>query len=344
MRFLCALFLTLGFQLAYGQDIHFTLHQMTPLAFNPAHTGAFYGSYRLSGLYRDQYRSVAGKGAFSTPTFSVDAPILKGFKETDWVGVGLFFYTDRSGDAGLTQQTIKLSGAYHLALNKEGSSVLSISYQAGPTQRFIKNPTNLVFGDQLESPGGQTMEMGFLDKSDKKGFTDHVGGLRYSNKFNKTDEFSIGVAAGKFGQPDWSVLTSGGIYKLNPRLHVQVGMSTLLAEKMRFSPNITYQKIMSSAQSTLVAQGHLDYLFNEEKQVTLKGGLGYRSGAGFGDAIQVMFGTDIKEFRLMFGYDINVSKLSGASGASGGFEISAQYIGRIYKRPNPDPIIFCPRF
>jgi hypothetical protein len=76
----------------------------------------------------------------------------------------------------------------------------------------------------------------------------------------------------------------------------------------------------------------------------LKGGLGYRSGAGFGDAIQLMFGTDIKAFRIMFGYDVNVSRLSGASGASGGFEVAAQYTGIIYKRPKPDPIIFCPRF
>ena len=115
MRFVCALFLTLGFQLVYCQDIHFTLHQMTPLAFNPANTGAFYGSYRLSGLYRDQYRSVAGNAAYMTPTFSVDAPILKGFKETDWLAVGLFFYSDKSGDAGLTQSTFKVSAAYHLS-------------------------------------------------------------------------------------------------------------------------------------------------------------------------------------------------------------------------------------
>jgi type IX secretion system PorP/SprF family membrane protein len=344
MRFVCALFLTLVFQLVHSQDIHFSLHQMTPLAFNPAHTGAFPGSYRLSVLYRDQYRSVAGKGAYSTPTFSVDAPILKGFKETDWVGVGLFFYTDRSGDAGLTQQSFKVSAAYHLALNKKGSSVLTVAYQTGPVQRFIKNPSDLTFEDGLII-GGTSAEIGnVLDKQSKKGFLDHVGGLRFSSRFNETDEFNISVAAGKFGKPDWSVLTSGGNYRLDPRIHAQIGYSTLMSDKMRFSPNISYQRIMSSPNSTLVAQGHLDYLFNEEKRVVLKGGLGYRSGAGFGDAIQVMFGTDIKEFRVMFAYDVNVSRLSGASGASGGFELSAQYIGIIYKRPNPDPIIFCPRF
>ena len=343
MRFVCTLFLTLGFQLVNSQDIHFTLHQMTPLAFNPANTGAFYGSYRASILYRDQYRSVAGKGAYSTPTFSLDAPVIRGFKETDWVGVGLYFYTDRSGDAGLTQQTFKFSAAYHLSLNKEGSSILSISYQTGPVQRFVKNAANLIFEDQLLS-NGSTTESGFLDKNGKKGFLDHVGGLRFTSKFNKTDEFHIGVAAAKFGKPDWSVLSSGGNYRLDPRIHVELGLSSLMSEKIRFMPNVTYQRIMGSAASTLVAQGMFDYLFNEAKNIVLKGGLGYRSGAGFGDAIQVMFGTDIKEFRIMFGYDVNVSRLSGASGASGGFELSAQYIGKIYKRPKPDPIIFCPRF
>src|SRR5688572_30870019 len=129
LRCVCALFLAFSFQLVRSQEIHFTLHQMTPLAFNPANTGNFFGSYRLSGLYRDQYRSVAGKAAFMTPTFSVDAPILKGFKETDWVAVGLFFYSDKSGDAGLTQSTFKVSAAYHLALNKAGSNVITFAYQ-----------------------------------------------------------------------------------------------------------------------------------------------------------------------------------------------------------------------
>ncbi len=312
---------------------------MTPLAFNPANTGAFYGSYRVSGLYRDQYRSVIGKAAYTTPTFSVDVPVIRGFKETDWVGVGLFFYTDKSGTAGITQSSFKVSAAYHLALNKEGSQVLSIAYQTGSVQREIKDPTKLIFEDFLIS-GTETMES---IEMMKKGFLDHVGGLRYSSKLNKTDEFNIGVAAGKFGKPDFS-LASGGNYRLDPRIHGQVGFSTAMSDKVRFSPNITYQKILSSPQSTLVVQGHFDYLYNEAKQIILKGGIGYRSGSGIGDAVQIMLGADIKEIRVMLGYDVNISRLSSASGGSGGFELAAQYIGKIFKRPKPDPIIFCPRF
>ena len=168
--------------------------------------------------------------------------------------------------------------------------------------------------------------------------------MRFTSKFNKTDEFHIGVAAAKFGKPDWSVLSSGGNYRLDPRIHVELGLSSLMSEKIRFMPNVTYQRIMGSAASTLVAQGMFDYLFNEEKRVVLKAGLGYRSGAGFGDALQVMVGTDIRDIRVLFGYDVNISPLSAASGSLGGFELSAQYIGRIYKRPKPDPVIFCPRF
>ena len=127
LRLLNALILLLLLSSAKSQDIHFALQQMTPLAFNPANTGAFYGSYRLSGLYRDQYRSVVGAAAYMTPTFSVDVPVIRGFKKTDWVGVGMFFYTDKSGTGGLTQQSFKISAAYHWAINKKGNSILSIA-------------------------------------------------------------------------------------------------------------------------------------------------------------------------------------------------------------------------
>ena len=330
--------------LVKSQDIHFTLHGMTPLAFNPANTGGFLSSYRWSGLYRDQYRKVSGAGAYMTPTFSIDAPIIKGFREKDWVGIGLFFYTDKSGDAGLTQSTYKLSAAYHLALNKKGNSVLAIAYQFGGVNRMIKNINKLTFGDQLET--GQTSQDLSLILADDKGKTvsDHVGGLKFTSKYNKTDEFSIGVAAGKFGKPDWSLLTMGGQYQLNPRIHAQIGMSTLMSDKVRFSPSISYQKIMKGPENTLVVQGMVDYLYDKAKNTVMIGGIGYRSGANIGDAIQIMLGLYIKDIKAMLGYDLNISNLSGASGSQGAFELAAQYIGKVYKRPKPDPIIFCPRF
>ncbi len=321
-----------------GQDIHFTLHPLTPLAFNPARTGDFYGTYRISGLYRDQYRSVAGAGAYSTPTFSIDANVLRGFWDNDWVSVGLFFYTDRSGTAGLTVQTFKVSAAYHKSLNKAGTTTLSFAYQTGAVQRFIKNPSKLVFEDITED--FSTVK----GKDQKEGYLDHVGGLKLTSKYNKTDEFFIGLAANRFGNPNWSVLQTGGTYQLKPKVYAHAGLSTVMSDRIRFSPNVSFQKIMARPEQTFVLQGMIDYLYDPTKNIILYGGLGYRSGAGIGDALQVMLGAYYKEVKVMIGYDANISSLSNASGSFGGFEIAAQYIGRVYKRPNPDPIIFCPRF
>ncbi|HJW29598.1 MAG TPA: PorP/SprF family type IX secretion system membrane protein [Saprospiraceae bacterium] len=346
---LTAFCVLLSCTIANSQDIHFTLHQMTPLAFNPANTGGFYGTYRISGLYRDQYRSVTGAGAYTTPTFSVDLPIIKGFRDKDWVGVGLFFYNDKSGDAGLTQSAYKISAAYHLALNKKGSTVLAVGYQTGAVGRRIKDQTKLVFEDELSILNGMPNQSADLNliNVDKKGqsFTDQVGGLKLTSKYNKTDEFSIGVALGKIGRPNWSLVKGGGgNYRLDPRLHVQAGMSMLMSKTIRLSPVLSYQRIMKGSQSTFVAQAMVDYLYNEAKNVILMGGLGYRSGQGFGDAIQIMAGAYIKDVKVLLGYDLNVSSLSVASLNQGGLELSAQYIGKVYKRPKPDPVIFCPRF
>lgn len=345
-RLLLSLILACTLGLAGAQDIHFTLHHMTPLAFNPANTGGFYGSYRISGLYRDQYRSIAQNGAFVTPTFSIDAPIIRGFREKDWVGVGIFFYADQSGTAGLSVNAYKLSAAYHFALTKKGNSILTLGYQTGGVQRRIKNISALQFEDGLLiGMPDQSMDLSLINPDEKgKNFLDHVGGLKLTSKFNKTDEFSIGVAAGKFGRPDWSLLTSGGNFRVDPRLHVQVGMSSLVSDKIRFSPSVSYQKILKGAANTLVVQGLVDYLFSEEKRITMKGGLGYRSGANIGDAVQLMLGADVKDIRVMIAYDFTISSLSRAGGTQGAFELAAQYLGRIYKRPKPDPIIFCPRF
>jgi type IX secretion system PorP/SprF family membrane protein len=325
-----------------AQDVHFTLHPMAPLAFNPANTGNFYGTYRLSGLYRDQYRTVSGKGAYMTPTFSIDLPVLRGFRKKDWVGVGMFFFSDRSGDAGLTVSTLKISAAYHFALNKTGNTYLSVAYQTGSLQRQIKNFQDLQFEDGLVS-GGSSIDLGFIDQM-KKGFLDHIGGLKLTSKFNKTDEWYVGAAMGKFGRPNWSLLTQGSSYQVEPRMYLHGGFSTVMTDRVRLSPNITYQKIMDAPENTLVVQGVVDYLFDPAKNLVLIGGLGYRTGAGIGDALQIMAGAVVKDVRVMLGYDVNISSLAEASGSVGALELSAQYIGRIYKRPKPDPVIFCPRF
>ena len=74
-----------------AQDIHFTQFYLTPLNTNPAYTGAFEGTFRLSGIYRDQFAGVLNSNPFRTPSFGVDAPLIKGLGKRDWIGVGGVF-------------------------------------------------------------------------------------------------------------------------------------------------------------------------------------------------------------------------------------------------------------
>ena len=100
-----------------AQDIHYSLYNMSPLTLNPAHTGAYNGTYRIGGIYRDQYRSITSQ-QFSTPMIYIDAPIATlGKKQLHWLGIGGMFYQDNAGLAALKTNSFQLSAALHLALD-----------------------------------------------------------------------------------------------------------------------------------------------------------------------------------------------------------------------------------
>jgi hypothetical protein len=55
-----------------AQDKHFTQFYAAPLALNPALTGALDGKYRVSTIYRDQWRKVLDE---PIKTFAVGADL-----------------------------------------------------------------------------------------------------------------------------------------------------------------------------------------------------------------------------------------------------------------------------
>ena len=72
---------------------------------------------------------------------------------------------------------------------------------------------------------------------------------------------------------------------------------------------------------------------------TLRAGPGLR----LGDAAQIMIGGDYQDLRVGLSYDLNISPLSEVSNFQGGFELAAQYIIKIYKKPKISPAILCPQ-
>ena len=52
-----------------AQDIHFSQYYASPLTLNPALTGKFNGLWRVTGIYRDQFRNSVSQNsmAYMTP-------------------------------------------------------------------------------------------------------------------------------------------------------------------------------------------------------------------------------------------------------------------------------------
>jgi type IX secretion system PorP/SprF family membrane protein len=327
----------------FAQDYHFTQFYMSPMTLNPAQTGQFSGTARIGGIYRDQYGSVI-KDQFSTPSAYVDAPIIRGFRKKDWVGVGAAFVSDKAGAAALTRTTFALSGAYHLALDKKGNTYLSVGGQYGIESRGI-NRDRLQMEDHLLTgkPVNQSNDYNKIrGGEDEPSFADINGGVQLTAKLNKKMDVNIGYAMYHIGRSNYSLISGsqGGGFARMPRRSVIHGrFNVAMNDKITISPTFLYQT-MAGADEIMV-QGLASYLFNEKKGITLQAGLSYR----LADALNIspIVGMRYKDLHVGLAYDINTGSLADVS-ARGGFELAVNYIIKIYKPSVNKPRILCPRF
>ncbi len=328
-----------------AQDRHFTHFRMAPLTLNPALTGAFHGTYRISGVYRGQWTSVTNfGGGYLTPHVSLDVPILGGLlMENDWVGVGISILGDNAGQSNYSTRLAGTSATYHMGFDEDYNQVLSIGFQYGlenrtfdtrnlrtPSVLFGQEPERLIVDNDgtVRDVSSGALSIGFTYKSVLNDQGDlWRGGLAVkginSNKgsFVRTDSI-IGME----NQPNFTKPTIIGFAEV----------STLLTDKIRLNPAVIFQ--VNGPFSTVMAQTTADYLLNPAKRMILTGGLGYR----IGDSVHLIGGIQIKDLKVTLAYDITVSGFSDAT-RNGAFEIGVGYIGKIYRKPQVDPVIFCPR-
>ena len=87
-----------------------------------------------------------------------------------------------------------------------------------------------------------------------------------------------------------------------------------------------------------MVQALAGYLIRPDLELRLKGGLGYDLNNG----PALLLGADYGEWKFGMSFEFPVSGISAAVPSFGGFEISAQKIINIYKKPAVDPTICCP--
>ena len=318
-----------------GQNLHYTLYQFAPTQLNPALTGAFEGTFRVGGIYRDQWSSAASSfsAGYKSPLLYVDAPLIKGFRKNDWVGAGITFFRYQAGASKFSDSGGMMSVAYHFGLGKSGQNVLSIGGQFGSVSRKTG------FFDDLDFRDGIIAGVSQEPKDERKGnYSTWNAGAHLSVSPNKLTNFRIGLSAINLTQSRVSL--GQGNSELDMNINAFAQYNRVLTDNLRMSPTIYYQN--AGPISRIAAQALFGLLVKPEKPMILNFGLGYQ--ASDASDVEVILGAEIKDLKIGFSYDVNVGGFTEATNSFGSFELGVSYIAKIHKKPKVKPVIFCPRF
>jgi type IX secretion system PorP/SprF family membrane protein len=314
-----------------AQDIHFTQFSYLPIAVNPAQAGLFEGTYRVGGLYRSQWQLGSSIKGYQTPVVYADMPFA-GLRKQDWIGLGINLFRDRAGLAAITNTNVGLAGSYHMGLDKKQNTVLSFGVQAGLTQRNI-DKGRLTFQDGIIT--GQSKDLPQIEDQNKS-YSDINIGVNLRTRMTKTSIANIGLSVEHSLTPKYN-LNKATIAKLPRRINLYGNMDIALTKKISFYPGLMIRAIGGYTEIMGQAVGGLK--LDEKKNITIKGGIGYR----IGDAAQFLGGIEYGDIRAGIAYDFTLSALQTAS-VRNGFEIAVGYIGRLFRTEKPFKVILCPQY
>lgn len=360
-KLLLSLVIFIGWSLnLQGQDLHYSYYHFTPLSVNPANSGAFSGSYRVSGIYTRKDFGLSNPG-YQNFSLSADAPIIRGIRKQDWIGIGVqadviksannsgSFYVDNLNDPNKTAQNwtfIKISAAYHFALDKKQTNILTLGAQMSNGNRslanFTLNDTRAGIVTQADSDLDKYMKLGqngdFSFKS-----RDISLGLLF-NARAKNSDLRLGVAmeglfSSKYGilSNSAKVIDKDSVETKFLGLNVHGDYRMDINKRVSITPSFNYYSI--GAASAFNINSHVWYQINPDRD--LKGGVGL--GLRNVRDIILYVGAEFNDIQVGFAYDVNIDSKAIGSDGFGGLELAARYIGKIYKKPKVKPIIFCPR-
>lgn len=325
--------LSLAWSFAHAQDPHFSQFFSSPLTLNPAFTGKFFGNYRVTGNYRNQWPSI--NNAFTTATASVDMHIMQNkIASNDSWGFGMVGYNDNSANGAVKFNYASLSTAYHKGLDEDGMHQLGAGFQVTYANMLI-NTANLTFEDQLTNSGftGITSEV-FNFSTLKSNYIDVNAGFLYNGSTSERNNFYFGVSMYHINRPKQSF--TGADYVLNPRTTFHAGAYFPLGFQTTLHMSAIHMSQGGASESMMGAALQLNATPDAPKPTSFYFGTWVR----LNDAIIPYLGFEFDDFRFGATYDYNSSALKTASQNRGGIEISLIYT----HRPSTERPVNCPKF
>jgi len=332
MLFGILFFLNTTANISTAQDFHFSQFHESPMALNPALTGAFKGKLRAFAHHKSQWASVSTK-AFNTVAASFDAS-LKRKNGSSFLGIGGYVLDDRFGTFGLSTTQVNLSIAGFTKLGAK--SYLSVGLLVGGVQTGIKDPGKLQWGSQYNGvafdagrASGEQLSESSTYGSASTGVVWTFGG--WGKSLKKGFNGQVGVAVFHLNSPrvDYAVGTGE---KLSPKL-VFHGKSNIAINGGVWAFQPAGMLLSQGPNRELNIGALFRYTLHEASRYTgtfkesaLSFGGFYRFGDAFIPAVKLEYGS----CQLGLSYDLNVSNLTQSSSGRGGFELSLGFTS-----PNP---------
>ena len=294
---------------ARAQDPQFTQFYATPTYLSPAFAGTGVQT-RFALQSRDQWPSIPG--AFMSYNLAIDHYLSELNS-----GIGLLATHDRAGSGALRSTSIGVQYAYEIQLKRK--VFLRPALQFSYVDQAV-DYSRLVFGDQLARGNDVSTFENFTGRNAK--YTDISGGLLYF-----TPRTWLGMGLHHLNQPNASLLLKEAIVPMKLSIHGgrRFKMTTPVIVKHPTSIIAAFNYRMQGKYDQLDIGGYFerDPVFAGLWYRGLPVFKAYEQGYQNNDAIAVVIGTKINDWRFGYSYDITISRLAANSG--GAHEITMVY-------------------
>ncbi len=270
--------------LTFGQDPHFSQYYASPATVNPAMTGKFQGSSRISGVYRQQWAQYGDPFATGTITYETKTGNSRMEEGISSLALGGFMLYDKTPGGIIKSQYFQGLISYHQVLDKNGFHKLGIGFMAGLAQKSL-DLTNVSFGSQFTT-NGFNLALPNMEPFNGRSMSnfDIQGGLLYSYNDNER-EFYLGTSLYHINEPKNYFYDKNTIQQNIPRRYAINAGANIVTEYLHLATSALYMR-----------QGNINYIlvgasvgmpFNETG--VLYTGLWYRVGEAFIPQLNLQF-------------------------------------------------------
>ena len=324
---------------SHAQDIHFSQFFEAPLLRNPALAGLFSGDLRIQAVYRTQWQSVTVP--YQTVSLNGEFKLAVG-KTEDFLTIGGEILYDKAGTVAMTTTHLLPTINYHKSLSSERNIYLSLGFMGGLIQRKIDR-SKVTTNSQYDGSGyNGTLADGETFNTPSYSYFDGSTGISFNSQIgeNQDNNIFIGVAYQHFNKAPKNSFYDNANVKMIPKWVYSAGVRMSTSE----DSYITFQGDYSKQGPHTEIVGGFMYTRKledaDDPRYLIHGGAFMR----WKDAFIPVAKLEVKPLSISVSYDVNISQLTPASRARGGFEMGLSYQRFINKDNTSRDAVRCPRF